>query len=140
MGGPEKAPPTPPPPETPPRSPGAPPPPPAPTPPAAPDGAGRAGGPRGVLGGGEVVAVVDLPVHLAALVDVGASLREVGEDLRVARLREGPLPERRRGRPGADLALRRLRLLALLTVDDEEAVEQRLRRRPLRQQLGHLGL
>src|SRR5207245_2572188 len=88
---------------------------------------------------GEVVAVVDLRVDLAALVHVGARLREVGEDLRVPRLGERPLPERRLRGLGADLALRRLRLLALLAVDDEEAVEQRLRGRPLRQQLGDLG-
>src|SRR5207247_10943403 len=88
----------------------------------------------------EVVAVVDLRVDRAALVHVGARLREVGEDLRVPRLGERPLPERRLRGPGADLALRRLRLLALLAVDDEEGVQQRLRGRPLRQQLGDLDL
>src|SRR6267142_2224399 len=97
--------------------------------------AGVGGRHRRLLGGGEVVSVVDLRVDGAAVVDVRARLREVREHLRVARLGEGACPERRLGRPRPDLTLRGLGLLALLPVDGEEAVEQRLRGRALRQQL-----
>src|SRR6267142_3283435 len=99
------------------------------------DDAGVGGRHRRLLGGGEVVSVVDLRVDGAAVVDVRARLREVREHLRVARLGEGACPERRLGRPRPDLTLRGLGLLALLPVDGEEAVEQRLRGRALRQQL-----
>ena len=44
------------------------------------------------LGRREVVAVVDLRVDLPPLIDVRARLREVGEDLRVARLDERAFP------------------------------------------------
>ena len=104
------------------------------------DDAGVGGGHRRVLRRGEVVAEVDLRVHGAAVIDVRARLGEVREDLGVAGLHEGAFPQGNVGGLGADLTFRHLRLLALLAIDHEERIEHRLRRRALRQQLGHLRL
>ena len=52
----------------------------------------------------------------------------------------GPFPQRLVGGLGADLQLLFFRLLALIAVDRQEAVEKRLGRRALGQELGHLRL
>jgi len=74
-----------------------------------------------VLQRGEVVTQVHGRVHFLAVVPIGPALREVGEDLGVARLDEGALPERPRLGAGGELALRVLRFLAQVTVEVRKA-------------------
>ena len=98
------------------------------------------GGHRALSERREVVAKMHLPVDLPASVEVGAHLGEVREDLRVAGLDEGALPQRVGRRPEGGAPLLLLGLPAEVAVDQEEAVEQRLRGRALRQELRDLGL
>ena len=93
--------------------------------------------------GGEVVAEVDLGVDLATVVAVRARLREIGEDLGVARLEEDAVPERPRLRLGRQRALGLLGLLATVAVDGEKGLEELVARdhpAALGQELGKLAL
>src|SRR5437016_4376544 len=98
------------------------------------------GGHRALSERSEVVAKMHLPVDLPASVEVGARLGEVREDLRVAGLDEDAIPQRVGRRPEGGAPLLLLGLPAEVAVDQEEAVEQRLRGRALRQELRDLGL
>src|SRR5439155_508496 len=82
-------------------------------------------------------------VDLATVVAVRARLREIGEDLGVARLEEDAVPERPRLRLGRQRALGLLGLLATVAVDGEKGLEELVARdhpAALGQELGKLAL